>query len=437
MQKFIAFMDKYIVPVAGKIGSQRHLVAVRDGFIAVMPLILVSSIASLINGFPSKAFQSFMEGTFGPVWKDIGGGMWTGTFAVLALMIAFTTSYNLAKSYNIDGLSAGIISVSALIILTPTVAKGAGIDFGWTGPNGLFIAIILSLLVTEVFRFFIQREITFKMPDGVPPAVVRSFAALVPALVILTAVSGIQLALKLANTSAHAIMFNTIQLPLQGLAGTLPSAIIIVIFVHLLWFFGLHGPNIVGGIIEPLYLPALEENIKLFTGGTSAFDVPNIVTKPFFDTFVYLGGSGATLAFLLVVLIVAKSSQLRGVSRLSIGPGAFNINEPVIFGTPIILNPILFIPFILTPVVLVVTSYTAISLGLVPKTVAMIPWATPPIISGYLVTGGSITGSILQLFNLVLAMAIYYPFVLTCDRTYVRNEKTTAQASGNDSSMQM
>ncbi|CAM4074764.1 MULTISPECIES: PTS cellobiose transporter subunit IIC [Bacillus cereus group] len=431
MQKFIAFMEKYIVPVAGKIGSQRHLAAIRDGFIAVMPLILVGALASLINGFPSEAFQEFMKGLFGETWKQVGGGMWTGSFAILALIIAFTTSYNLAKSYGVDGLSAGIISFGALIILTPTTPKEGGLNLAWTGAQGLFVAIIVALLVTEVFRFFVQRNITLKMPDGVPPAVLRSFAAIVPAFVILTVVAGIQLAVKLAGTSVHEFIFNTIQSPLQSLAGTLPSAIVIVLLVHLLWFFGLHGPNIVGGIIEPLYLPALEKNMKLFQGGTSAFDVPNIVTKPFFDTFVYLGGSGATLAFLVVVLLVAKSAQLRGVSRLSIGPGAFNINEPVIFGTPIILNPILFLPFILTPIVLVITSYTAISIGWVPKTVVMIPWATPPIISGYLVTGGHLSGAILQLFNFVIAMVIYYPFVVLSDRSVVRTEKAAAQGNNN------
>ncbi|ABY46149.1 MULTISPECIES: PTS cellobiose transporter subunit IIC [Bacillus] len=431
MQKFIAFMEKYIVPVAGKIGSQRHLAAIRDGFIAVMPLILVGALASLINGFPSEAFQEFMKGLFGETWKQVGGGMWTGSFAILALIIAFTTSYNLAKSYGVDGLSAGIISFGALIILTPTTPKEGGLNLAWTGAQGLFVAIIVALLVTEVFRFFVQRNITFKMPDGVPPAVLRSFAAIVPAFVILTAVAGIQLAVKLAGTSVHEFIFNTIQSPLQSLAGTLPSAIVIVLLVHLLWFFGLHGPNIVGGIIEPLYLPALEKNMKLFQGGTSAFDVPNIITKPFFDTFVYLGGSGATLAFLVVVLLVAKSAQLRGVSRLSIGPGAFNINEPVIFGTPIILNPILFLPFILTPIVLVITSYTALSIGWVPKTVVMIPWATPPIISGYLVTGGHLSGAILQLFNFVIAMVIYYPFVVLSDRSVVRTEKAAAQGNNN------
>ena len=434
MQKFIAFMEKYMVPIAGKIGSQRHLAAIRDGFIAVMPLILVGSMAVLVNGLPIPAFQDFMKDLFGETWTQIGGGMWTGSFGVLALMVAVTTSYNLAKSYGVDGLSAGIISFGALVILTPTTPKEGGLNLAWTGAQGLFVSLIVAILVTEVFRFFVQRNITIKMPDGVPPAVMKSFVALVPAFVILTGVASIQLAVKLAGTSVHEYIFNTLQVPLQGLAGTLPSAIVIALLVHVLWFFGLHGPNIVGGIIEPLYLPALEKNIKLFQDGTSAFDVPNIVTKPFFDTFVYLGGSGATLAFLVVVLIVAKSAQLRGVSRLSIGPGAFNINEPVIFGTPIVLNPILFIPFVLTPVVLVITSYTAIYLGWVPKTVAMVPWNVPPIISGYLVTGLHPSGAILQLFNFVIAMAIYFPFVVACDRSVIRTEK---QRQGNNNSVPM
>ncbi|EEL62614.1 PTS system, cellobiose-specific IIC component [Bacillus thuringiensis serovar andalousiensis] len=434
MQKFIAFMEKYIVPVAGKIGSQRHLAAIRDGFIAVMPLILVGSMAILVNGLPIPAFQDFMKDLFGETWKQIGGGMWTGSFGVLALMVAVTTSYNLAKSYGVDGLSAGLISFGALIIFTPTTPKEGGLSFLWTGAQGLFVSLIVAIFVTEAFRFFVQRNFTIKMPEGVPPAVMKSFAALVPAFVILTLVASIQLAVKLSGTSVHEFIFNTLQVPLQGLVGTLPSAIVIALLLHLLWFFGLHGPNIVGGIIEPLYLPALEKNISLFQSGTSAFEVPNIVTKPFFDTFVYLGGSGATLAFLVVILIIAKSAQLRGVSRLSLGPSAFNINEPVIFGTPIVLNPILFIPFILTPVILVITSYTAIYFGWVPKTVAMVPWNVPPIISGYLVTGGHISGAILQIFNFILAMIIYFPFVVACDRSVIRTEKA---AQGNNNSVPM
>ena len=143
-------------------------------------------------------------------------------------------------------------------------AKEGGIDLAWTGSQGLFVSIIVALLVTEVFRFFVQRDITIKMPDGVPPAVMKSFA-LVPAFVILIVTASIQLAVKLAGTSIHKIVFETIQVPLQGLAGTLPSAIIVALLIHVLWFFGLHGPNIVGGIIDPIYLPALEKILNYLT----------------------------------------------------------------------------------------------------------------------------------------------------------------------------
>ncbi|CAM4062257.1 PTS lactose transporter subunit IIC [Bacillus manliponensis] len=436
MQKFIAFMDKYVVPVAGKIGSQRHLVAVRDGFIAVMPLIIIGSLATLVNTLPIDVFQNFMKDLFGDTWKQIGGGMWTGSFAILALLVAIGVSYNLAKSYGIDALSAAIITFGSLIVISPTTPKEGGLDFAWTGAQGLFVSIITALVVTELFRFLLQKNITIKMPESVPPAVIKSFAALLPATIILFIVASIQLAVKLADTSIHQMVFETIQMPLQGLAATLPSAIIVALLVHVLWFFGLHGPNILGGIIDPIYLPALEKNIKQFGEGVSAFDVPYIFTKPFFDVFIYMGGSGATLAFLVAIFIVAKSSQLRAMNRVSFTPGLFNINEPVIFGTPIVLNPILFIPFVFTPVVLVITTYIAMATGLVPKTVALVPWNIPPIFSGYLATGGSIRGILLQLFNFTIAVAMYLPFVLMCDRTYVRAEKTANQ-TGNDSSVQM
>ena len=171
MQKFIAFMEKYLVPIAGRL-DRSALVAIRDGFIAVMPLILVGSFAILINNLPVDAFQKFMKGAFGEVWKDIGGGMWTGSF-ILALIVAVGISYNLAKSYGVDALSAAIITFGALIYFSDD-AKEGGIDLAWTGAQGLFVSIIVALLVTEAFRFFVQRDITIKMPDGVPPAVMKS-----------------------------------------------------------------------------------------------------------------------------------------------------------------------------------------------------------------------------------------------------------------------
>ncbi|WP_081755942.1 PTS sugar transporter subunit IIC [Paucisalibacillus sp. EB02] len=417
------FMQKFI-EIAGRIGSQRHLVAIRDGFVAIMPLIIVGSLAVLINNFPpfgSFNLVSIMNGIFGEGnWQEVGGSIWNGTFAVLGLLVAFSIAYNLAKSYEVDGLAAGLLSAAAYIMLVP-VTEDWGLNFAWLGAQGLFVAIILSLVVTELFRVLVKSKFTIKMPEGVPDGVAKSFKALIPSILILILVGLFQALMNVfAEMSIFEVIFNAIQKPLQGLSNTLPAAIIIAFLNHLLWFFGLHGTNILGSVIEPIYLPLIEKNADLFASGMSAFDVPYIVTKPFLDSYVFMGGSGTTIALIVAIFIVVRNEQkhpYREVAKLSAPAGLFNINEPVIFGLPIVLNPVMLIPFILIPVTLTIISYLAISTGLVPKTVAILPWTTPPILSGYLVSGGSWRGIALQIFNIALAVIMYIPFVMAGVRT--------------------
>lgn len=264
------------------------------------------------------------------------------------------------------------------------------------------------------------------MPKTVPDGIVKSFKALVPALIILLGVGLFQTLLTvLAETSLHQLIFDTIQKPIQSLSNSLPAALIIAFLNHFLWFFGLHGTNILGPILDSTYLPLIEKNQQLFAHGTSAFDVPYIVTKPFFDSYVFLGGSGATIALLIAIFISVKIKQYRTIANLSAPAGIFNINEPVLFGLPIVLNPMLLIPFILTPIVLTLSSYFAISLGFVPKTVAILPWTTPPLISGYLVTGGHISGVILQLINLTIAVLLYLPFIKSAEKALLKANPIT------------
>ena len=412
------FMEKFI-EIAGRIGAQRHLVAIRDGFVAIMPLIIVGSFAILINNFPplgSFSFVEWMNGILGEGnWQAVGGSIWNGTFAVLGLLVAFSIAYNLAKSYEVDGLSAGLISAAAYIMLVP-VTEDWGLNFAWLGAQGLFVAIILALVLTELFRVLVNSRWTIKMPEGVPEGVARSFKALIPATIILIVVGCFQALMNVfAEISIFEVIFQAIQEPLQGLGNTLPAAILIAFLNHLLWFFGLHGTNIIGAVMEPLYLPLIQENLELFSSGVSAFDVPYTVTKPFLDAYVFMGGSGTTIALIAAIFIVIrkeKNHPYREVGKLSAPASLFNINEPVIFGLPIVLNPAMLIPFIMIPVILTITSYFALATGLVPKTVAIIPWTTPPILSGYLVTGGSWRGIALQVFNFAIATMMYIPFVM-------------------------
>ncbi|WP_181397422.1 PTS sugar transporter subunit IIC [Gracilibacillus dipsosauri] len=418
------FMQKFI-EIAGRIGSQRHLVAIRDGFVAIMPLVIIGSLAILVNNFPpfgNFEFVTWMNSIFGDGnWQQVGGSIWNGTFAVLGLLVSFTIAYNLAKSYQVDRLSAALISSASYIMLVPVTAD-FGLNMNWLGTQGLFVGIIVALLTTELFRLLVTNEkLTIKMPEGVPSGVTKSFRALVPTMIILILVGLCQaLLMVLAETSIFEVIFTAIQKPIQGLSDSLPAALIVALLNHILWFFGLHGTNIIGSIIEPIYIPLVEENLSLFQTGVSAYDVPNIVTKPFLDAFVFMGGSGTTIALLIAIFMVVRNQQkhpYREVAKVSAPASLFNINEPVIFGLPIVLNPIMLIPFVLVPVILTIITYFAMYTGMVPKTVALLPWTTPPILSGYLVTGGSWRGVVLQLFNIAIGIIIYIPFILAGVKT--------------------
>ncbi|MGY4688379.1 PTS cellobiose transporter subunit IIC [Salibacterium sp. K-3] len=420
--KFMRFMEEKFMPIAGKIGSLRHLVAIRDGFVGIMPLIIIGSLAVLINNFPWDGFQNFMVMVFGDNWKMVGDSVWNGSFAILSLLVTASIAYKLAESYEADGISAALIAVGALVVLTP-VTDDFGLSFTWLGAQGLFVAVVTSIVSTEVFRILGKYEkLKIKMPEGVPEGVTKSFNALLPAALILFAAGLVNTLITLTfGQSIHELVFSVIQEPLQGLSNTIGSALLFAFLNQLLWFFGLHGTNILGPIMESIYLPLIEENQSLFAAGTSAFDVPYIVTKPFFDAYVFMGGSGTTLALIFAIFLVVKSRHYRTVGKLSSAPGIFNINEPMLFGLPVVLNPVMLVPFILIPFVLTIVAYSAIAVGFVPKTVAILPWTTPPILSGYLVTGGSWSGVVLQLINLSIATAMYIPFIMAADRSQMKN----------------
>lgn len=424
MKKIMSFLEKYFVPIAAKFGSQRHLVAIRDGFAMIMPLILAGAFAVLINSLPVPAYQNFMVGLFGKSWTNFGGNLWNGTFAVMSIILVVSISYNLALSYDSNGIGAGLVSFASLLMLYTPSAKDWAIPYAFLGAQGLFVSIIVALISTELFvRLLGNPKLIIKMPEGVPPAVAKSFAALFPSLIVLSLWALFKtITVALGLPDIHQAIFKAIQAPLTGLADTLGSAIAVAFLVHFLWFFGLHGTNILGPVLNAVYLPAINDNIAALKAGKM---IPHIVTMPFFDAFIYLGGAGTTIGLIIAIYLASrrkkKRTELQNIANLAIAPGIFNINEPMIFGMPLVLNPVFFIPFILTPVILTIISYFAIALGIVPRTIAMMPWTTPPIIGGFLVTG-SIRGALLALLNLVISIVIYIPFVLVADKIEQKSE---------------
>lgn len=430
MRGLISFMEKYLVPVAGKIGSQRHLVAIRDGFISIMPLAIIGSLAVLLNNFPVQGYQDYMVSVFGNSWTSFGGYIYNGTFAIISLLIVFSVSYNLARSYNFEPLPAGLVSFSSFIILL-LQSDGASffIPFRWLNASGLFVAIFVALISTEILVRLMQYTKTrVKKLEGMTPVLTRSFAALLPTAAVLALFSTIKIVfLVMGIENILEALYNMVQAPLAGMANTPGSAVVIVFLSHLFWFLGLHGTNILEPVIQAMYIPALQENMVALASGAA---IPNIFTKPFFDSFVYMGGCGTTFSLLIAFFIFSRKKRFRNLVKLTTAQGIFNINEPVLYGLPVVMNPIFLIPFIMTPIILTITSYFATLIGLVPRTIAMVPWTTPPVISGFLVTG-SVLGSLLQVVNIIIGAMIYLPFMVMAERTEViEYESKGESASG-------
>lgn len=422
MGKIMEFIESRLMPIAGKVAQQRHLGAIRDAYISFMPFIIVGSVLLVISSFPSVAYKDFMASIFGHNWSSNIEIPFSVIFSGMSLFIAFMVAYRLAERYKIDRISAGILSLSAFLVLTPFAhVEGIGtvIPTEWLGSRGLFVAMIGAILWTEIFRWFIDKKITIKMPDGVPPAVEKSFAALVPATVVLCLALIIRLAF--ANTdylTLHQFIYDVLATPVRSFGTSFFGALMTALTITLLWSVGINSGSMVNGIMRPIWAENQQENLNAVAQGLAP---PHVVTEQFFD-IIWMGGAGATLSLIIAILIFSRSQHIKKVGKLAAGSSIFNINEPVLFGLPIIMNPIMLIPFNLVPLVLVTCQYVAMSIGLVATTTgAFIPWTLPPIFSGFIVTA-SISGAIMQIVNLAIGAMIYLPFLRILDKQYRATE---------------
>lgn len=430
MSKKSNFLENKVVPFAAKIGAQRHLAAIRDGMALLMPIMIVGSLALILMNLPIQAYQDFMTNLF-PYWKKPLLIVHNGTWWILGLATALGISYKLAEALKIDRFTTSLITLSCYLIQLKGIEEGWPPSIKGTNADTIFTAIIMGLLIPEIIKFFIKKDIVIKMPDGVPPSVSKGFMAVVPALAsIFFAVTIRMLCTLTSHGDLTTLVNHIVGKPIEALTGSLIGAIVAVLLIHLLWTLGLHGANIVMGVMGPIWLKMLGDNTAAFAAGEA---LPNIVCTPFFEIFVYLGGSGATLVLAFMLAFLAKSKQLKTLGRLALPAGIFNINEPIIFGLPIVLNPVIAIPFVITPVVLTIINYVAISTGIVPRLPGLVvPWTSPIIMSGYLATGGHISGVILQLVNFAVAFAIYFVPFKIWDRRKVEEEAklTVAETNG-------
>lgn len=420
MKKFMKLIEKYFVPVSTILSTNRYLIALRDGLMLAMPLLIIGSVCIIIADFPIPAFQEFMVGVFGDSWYswcwDIA---FPATIGLVTLFAIFGVSYSLAREYNCEPLPSAALAVTAYFILLHQL-DGGGFSAGDFEAKGLFTGMITALISAEIYCRIIKANLVIKMPSSVPPSISRSFAALVPAAVIIPLFLLIRLAFSLTPyVTVNEFIIQVIQAPLTNIGTSLVGTLTASFFNSFLWLFGIHGTAVIGSIMDPLWYAARFENLAAYKAGLS---LPYIVTMDYANFFIFLGGTGLTLPLAFLMTFVCKSKRIKSLGKLSIFPGLFNINEPIIFGLPIVLNPIMIIPFFLAPTVSVLISYLAMDWGWVAKpTGVTIPWTTPAPIGGYLMTN-SWTGGALQIVVLLIAGIIYYPFIKMLDNKYLSEE---------------
>lgn len=413
------FMDKLsekIMPLANWLGDNRYLMVLRDSFMLAFPLTMFGSIIVVINNLPF-----FNDDTKGMLSNLLGNGQ-NATMSIMTVFVTFGIGYYLSQSYDVEGIFGGAVAFSSLLILTPffmSTESGETVNgvlsLDRLGAKGMFLGMIAAFVAAEIYCRVTKRGWQIRMPDGVPPAVTKSFAAMIPAILTLTVFLVINAVMVGAfNANLHDVIYDVIQKPLTGLGSSLPATLVSIFFIQFLWFFGLHGQIIVNSVMDPIWNTLMLDNLEAYKAGDT---LPHIVTKPFMETFtVGLGGSGMTLAVVIILAFLMKKKQYTDIGRLALGPGIFNVNEPVIFGLPIVLNATILIPWVLAPIVVTTLNYLVMAAGIVPApTGVSVPWTVPIIASGVLATN-SWLGGLLQVIDFLIVGMIWLPFLRALDK---------------------
>ncbi len=430
-------LESIFMPLAEKIGKNKYLISIRDGFLLTTPLLIIGSFFLLIANFPINNWTEFWARFFGENWTAYMAKPTSATFDIMAILAVVGIAYSFSRELNVDKLSGAAIAVVSWFILMPyKVTDGSvtlnGIPLDWVGSKGIFIGIITAFVSVHIYAWVIKKGWIIKMPKGVPPAVTQSFAALVPSAVVLGVFFLVNSLLALTPyDNAFNFIFKFLQQPLLVLGNTLGAVLVAMGFQHFFWFFGINGGSIVGSIMQPILTPLSMENLSAFQAGNP---LPNVINQQFYDLFTTFGGAGSTLSMLIAMIIVCRSQRIKNLSKISVVPALFGINEPVIFGLPVVLNPTILIPFLLTPLINILISYFSMVSGLVPFTSGVsMPWTTPVIISGFLTTGWR--GALLQLILVILGVFIYMPFVKMMDKQYKKEELQAIESSDDDVSL--
>ncbi|WP_342547138.1 PTS transporter subunit EIIC [Paenibacillus sp. FSL P2-0089] len=431
MNGFLGILQKMVVPLAAKLSSNKALQSVSKGLMGLMVIMMMGAFSTILSSLPFDAYQNFLVSSN---LKGVFNTLLNVTTNMLGLYAAFSIAYSYVSNEDKDGFSAGAISLMCFFIVTPLTVTGEGymaitnLPFDWIGPKGLFTSMIVAIVVSKLYVFIIDRNITIKMPEGVPEFVSKSFVSIIPGIFIGTLFGVISYLISLTSFGdMHQIIYKLIQTPLTGLGSSIWAALLVYVLIGLCWFFGVHGMAVMSVVI-PIWSALDAENLVGVAAGVANSDLPNIVTLTWVSAVATIGGAGSTIGLVIWLTFKAKSKQYKVFGKMALIPSLFNINEPVIFGLPVMLNPLLFIPFVFTPVLLIGLAYILVTIGILPISNGIgAPMGTPLVLQGFF-NGGWRLG-LYQVFGVLLSLVIYYPFFRIMDKKAVEEESAAEMAA--------
>lgn len=411
------FFNEKLMPALVKFAQMKILVGIRDGLTIIIPFTIIGSVFLIIGNFPVESWLEFVA-PYSKFFDSVSGV----TFDCLGLLAAIGIGYSMAKQYEVEPISNTAMTVIAFLLATE--ADDGTINISNFSAAGMFTAILIAIFTTITFKYFLDHKIVIRLPEGVPDAVANSFVSLIPGAAIIGIIWLLRVVLGLDLNALISVALS----PLVAGIASLPGFIVYLLLYSLLWICGIHGDLMLEGVVTPIWLSLLAENVAAMNAGQP---IPNVMADSLVSIFVNIGGTGGTLA-LAFMMARSKCKRYRELGRLSLLPGVFNINEPILFGFPIVMNPIMAIPFMLNGLVLGIGTYLLMQFNIIGRLCIEVPWTTPNVLGALLCTNLNIPAMIWAIMELVISYFIYLPFFKRQEKLELEQEEKNQAETAAD-----
>lgn len=433
-QAMVNLIEQKVTPLAGSVGQQRHVIAIRDGFVSALPFMIIGSfmLVFIFPPFSADSSWAFARGwlNFSLQYREQLMLPFYLSMGVMTFFISVGIGASLGRHYKLDPIMTGLLALMAFLLVAAPYRDGT-ISAQYFSGEGIFTAIITALYAGEVYAWLKRHKITIRLPQEVPPGVARSFEILIPVVVIVATLHPLNLLVQSYTGMIIPQAIMHLLQPLVSASDSLPAILISVLICQVLWFAGIHGALIVTGIMNPFWMTNLALNQSALAAGAA---LPHIYLQGFWDHYLLIGGVGSTLP-LAFLLLRSRAAHLRSIGKMGVVPSIFNINEPILFGAPIIMNPVFFLPFILVPMINATFAYIATKLGWVAQVVSLTPWTTPAPIGASWAANWALSPLLMCLFCMVLSALMYYPFLKAYERTLIRQEQEKQSPQGGEAAV--